>query len=300
MIVNSVPTSSYPCMLPYNYKGKPKWNLLSLVIMPLNIWVGKQRLREARMQAIDYLILLLAGASLGSLTKGSEQTFGEAGYTYTVIAVSLLCKIAALRSFSLEKLQYWRESDSGMSSLAYFLSKDTIDHFNTVIKPVVYLSMFYFFTNPRSTFADNYIVLLCLVYCVTGIAYALSIFLEPGAAQLWSVILPVVFTLVATQPKDGKILKNIANLCYSKWALQALLVANAESACLKLQYMQDSLPTQVMIIKVSGVWLITRCGSLLKSGYNLHDWSLCISILILMGVIGRAIAFFCMVTFRKK
>jgi len=39
------------------------------------------------MQAIDYLILLLAGASLGSLTKGSEQTFGEAGYTYTVIAV---------------------------------------------------------------------------------------------------------------------------------------------------------------------------------------------------------------------
>jgi len=31
--------------------------------------------------------LLLAGACLGSLTKGSEQTFGAAGYTYTVIAV---------------------------------------------------------------------------------------------------------------------------------------------------------------------------------------------------------------------
>ncbi|XP_047180627.1 ABC transporter G family member 24-like [Vigna umbellata] len=244
------------------------------------IRVGKQRLREARMQAIDYLILLLAGACLGSLTKGSEQTFGAAGYTYTVIAVSLLCKIAALRSFSSEKLHHWRESDSGMSSLAYFLSKDTLDHFNTVIKPVVYLSMFYFFTNPRSTFADNYIVLLCLVYCVTGIAYALSIFFEPGAAQLWSVLLPVVLTLVATQRKDSKILKDIANLCYSKWALQALVVSNAE--------------------RYQGVWLITRCGSLLKSGYNLHDWSLCISILILMGVIGRAIAFFCMVTFRKK
>lgn len=73
-----------------------------------------------------------------------------------------------------------------MSSLAYFLAKDTIDHFNTVIKPVVYLSMFYFFTNPRSSFTDNYIVLLCLVYCVTGIAYALAIFFEQGAAQLVS------------------------------------------------------------------------------------------------------------------
>ena len=97
---------------------------------------------------------------------------------------ALLCKIAALRSFSLDKLQYWRESASGISSLAHFLAKDTIDHFNTVIKPAVYLSMFYFFSNPRSSFAENYIVLLCLVYCVTGIGYTLAIFLEPGPSQL--------------------------------------------------------------------------------------------------------------------
>ncbi|KAK7278983.1 hypothetical protein RJT34_24024 [Clitoria ternatea] len=244
------------------------------------IRVGKQRLREAKIQAIDYLILLLAGACLGSLTKASDQTFGAAGYTYTVIAVSLLCKIAALRSFSLDKLHYWRERDSGMSSLAYFLSKDTIDHFNTVIKPVVYLSMFYFFTYPRSTFADNYIVLLCLVYCVTGIAYALAIVFEPGAAQLWSVLLPVVLTLIATQPKDSKYLKDIANLCYSKWALEAFIIANAE--------------------RYDGVWLLTRCGALLKSGYDLHNWNLCISILILIGVIARAVAFFCMLIVQKK
>jgi hypothetical protein len=87
----------------------------------------------------------------------------------------------------LDKLHYWRESASGMSSLAYFLSKDTIDHFNTIIKPLVYLSMFYFFNNPRSSVTDNYIILVCLVYCVTGIAYALAIFLEPGPAQLVSI-----------------------------------------------------------------------------------------------------------------
>ncbi|KAK7393054.1 hypothetical protein VNO78_21505 [Psophocarpus tetragonolobus] len=244
------------------------------------IRVGKQRLRESKIQAIDYLILLLAGACLGSITKANDQNFGAAGYTYTVIAVSLLCKISALRSFSLDKLHYWRESDSGMSSLAYFLSKDTIDHFNTVIKPVVYLSMFYFFTYPRSTFADNYIVLLCLVYCVTGIAYALAILFEPGAAQLWSVLLPVVLTLVATQTKDSKILKDISYLCYSRWALEAFIIANAE--------------------RYHGVWLLTRCGSLLKSGYNLHDWGLCISILILMGVIARVVAFFCILMYLKK
>ncbi|KAK4279655.1 hypothetical protein QN277_011397 [Acacia crassicarpa] len=244
------------------------------------IRVGKQRLREASIQAIDYLILLLAGVCLGLLTKASEQTFGAAGYTYTIIAVSLLCKIAALRSFSLDKIQYWRERDSGMSSLAYFLSKDTIDHFNTVIKPLVYLSMFYFLTNPRSSFTDNYIVLLCLVYCVTGIAYALAMLFEPGAAQLWSVLLPVVLTLIATKQKDSNFLKSIANVCYSKWALQAFVIANAE--------------------RYHGVWLITRCGSLKESGYNLHDWNLCILILICMGMISRVVAFLHMVTFQRK
>ncbi|XVF83159.1 hypothetical protein PTKIN_Ptkin16aG0111300 [Pterospermum kingtungense] len=242
--------------------------------------VAKQRMREAKIQATDYLILLLAGACLGAITKTSDENLGASGYTYTIIAVSLLCKITALRSFSLDKLQYWRESASGMSSLAYFLAKDTIDHFNTVIKPVVYLSTFFFFTNPRSSFAENYIVLLCLVYCVTGIAYALAIFFQPAPAQLWSVLLPVVLTLVATQTQDREVLRKISNLCYPKWALEAFVLANAE--------------------RYYGVWLITRCGALLKSGYNLHEWTLCLVILMLTGLASRLIAFLGMITFQKK
>ncbi|KAK4408974.1 ABC transporter G family member 28 [Sesamum angolense] len=165
--------------------------------------VGKQRLREARIQAVDYLILLLAGICLGTLAKVSDETFGSTGYLYTVIAVytssqnilhalwvlksdmygivfvALLSKIAALRSFSLDKLHYWRESASGMSSLAYFLAKDTIDHFNTIVKPA------------------------------------------------WSVLLPVVLTLVANQEGDSFITK-VADFCYTKWALEAFLLTNAE------------------------------------------------------------------------
>ncbi|CAL9084738.1 unnamed protein product [Musa textilis] len=239
--------------------------------------VGKQRLREARIQGVDFLILCLAGVCLGTLAKVSDETFGALGYTYTVIAVSLLCKIGALRSFSLERLQYLRERASGMSSLAYFLSRDTIDHFNTIIKPIVYLSMFYFFNNPRSSILDNYIILVGLVYCVTGIAYAFAMFFQPGSAQLWSVLLPVVLTLLATQQKTSKFL---ANLCYTKWALEAFVIANAE--------------------RYSGVWLVTRCGSLIKNGYNIGDWWLCIVVLVINGVVFRCIALFCMVTFQKN
>ncbi|XP_059659443.1 ABC transporter G family member 28 [Cornus florida] len=242
--------------------------------------VGKQRLRDARIQAVDFLLLLLAGICLGILARVSDETFGALGYTYTVIAVSLLVKIAALRSFSLDKLHYWRESASGMSSLAYFLAKDTVDNFNALIKPVVYLSMFYYFNNPRSSFLDNYIVLVCLVYCVTGIAYLFAIYLEPGAAQLWSVLIPVVLTLVAHQKTKGETMKEIEKVCYPKWAIEAFVIANAE--------------------RYSGVWLITRCGALMKSNYDLINWQFCLVVLILYGIVCRAAAFLCLVVFQRK
>ncbi|RHN48500.1 putative xenobiotic-transporting ATPase [Medicago truncatula] len=242
--------------------------------------VSKQLLREAQLQAIDYLLLLVAGAILGTLTKVNDETFGSLGYTYTVISVSLLCKIAALRSFTTDKLQYWRESAAGISSLAHFLAKDTIDLFSTIIKPVVYLSMFYFLSNPRSTFGSNYIVLVCLVYCVTGMAYALAIFFQPSPAQLWSVLLPVVMTLIAKQNRDTIFMKILVQLCYPKWALEAFIIANAE--------------------RYTGVWLITRCSSLMNSGYDLNEWLICLLVLILNGIIARIVAFICLVLSQKR
>ncbi|KAK6926750.1 ABC transporter family G domain [Dillenia turbinata] len=242
--------------------------------------VIKQRLREARIQAVDFLILLIAGICLGTLAKVTDESFGALGYTYTVIAVSLLSMIAALRSFSQDRLQYWRESASGMSSLAYFLAKDTVDHFNTLIKPLVYLSMFYFFNSPRSTFFENYYILVCLVYCVTGIAYALISYLPPSQAQLWSVLLPVVMTLVATQKMQSNLMKYIADMCFTKWALEAFVIVNSA--------------------KYSGVWIITRCASLMANDYDIQDKALCLVILVSIGVVTRWLAFFLMVTFQKK
>ncbi|XP_041995410.1 ABC transporter G family member 28-like [Salvia splendens] len=252
------------------------------VVMQYKVFLGrlgKQRLRESRAQAVDFLILLLAGICLGTLAKVSDETFGSSGYLYTVIGVSLLTKIAALRSFSLDKLHYRRESGSGMSSLAYFLAKDSVDHFSTIIKPAVYLSMFYFFNNPRSTIFENYLVLLCLVYCVTGIAYILAIYYEPAPAQLWSVLLPVVLSLIANQDAESFASK-IGDYCYTKWALEAFLLANAE--------------------RYSGVWLIQRCGAIRKRGYDLEDYYPCLAYLIATGIFSRGVAFFCLVTFQKK
>ncbi|VAH25168.1 unnamed protein product [Triticum turgidum subsp. durum] len=239
--------------------------------------VTKQRLREGRLLGVDFLILGLAGICLGTIAKLSDPTFGMPGYIYTIIAVSLLCKIAALRSFSLERLQYLRERESGMSTLAYFLARDTIDHFNTALKPIIYLSMFYYFNNPRSSIGSNYIILLSLVYCVTGIGYTFAICFNPGSAQLCSALIPVVLTLLSTQRSTPAFLKNMS---YPKWALEGFIIANAK--------------------RYPGVWLITRCGLLFRSGFDIHNYQLCIVVLFMYGLFFRIVAFVAMVLLKKR
>ncbi|KAM7522384.1 hypothetical protein LguiA_012286 [Lonicera macranthoides] len=80
------------------------------------------------------------------------------------VTPTLLSKIAALRSFGLDKLHYWRESASGISSLAYFLSKDTIDLFNTVISPQFISSCSTFSTTP-----DLPSLIITLFWCASFI-----------------------------------------------------------------------------------------------------------------------------------
>ncbi|BBN06086.1 protein MpABCG24 [Marchantia polymorpha subsp. ruderalis] len=241
--------------------------------------VAKQRFREARLFAQDYIILLLAGICMGVMADWTDSNLGAKGYTYTIIAVSLLVMIASLRTFSTDKLNFWRESASGINRLSFFLAKDTVDHFNTVIKPVVYLSMFYFFNDPRSTFASNYIITLALVYCVTGIAYVLAIVMNPAPAQLFSVFIPVVATLIVTGSRTGT-MSYIADISFAEWALEAYVIANAE--------------------RYTGVWLITRCGVMRDKGYDISNKYLCIGVLIAYGMAARIIALLCLLMCNRK
>lgn len=44
----------------------------------------------------------------------------------------------------------------------------------------------------------------------------------------WSAILPVVLTLFVTRTQTSSALKTLSDLCYPKWAVEALVVSNAE------------------------------------------------------------------------
>ena len=60
--------------------------------------VAKQRLCESTQQAVDYLILCIAGICIGTIARVRDDSFGVASYGYTIMAV---CKSA---SFTVSKL----------------------------------------------------------------------------------------------------------------------------------------------------------------------------------------------------
>jgi hypothetical protein len=47
------------------------------------------------------------------------------------------------------------------------------------------------------------------------------------------------------------------------------------------------------------VWLITRCGALLQGGFDINDFGLCITIIMLYGVLFRLIAFVSLLKMKK-
>lgn len=123
------------------------------------------------------------------------------------------------------------------------------------------------------------------------------------APMQWSVLLPVVLALVANQEGDSFATK-LGDYCYTKWALEAFLLANAERFENSQQYlncMQRNFGvTYCLCCRYSGVWLIQRCGAIRQRGYDLKDYYPCLAYLVATGIFSRGVAFFCLVTFQKK
>eukprot|EP00850_Spirogloea_muscicola_P018499 SM000170S02671 [mRNA] locus=s170:128164:135959:+ [translate_table: standard] len=233
---------------------------------------AKQRLREPHVQLQDYVILLITGVAMGMLVKINEETLSSAMYPNCLLSMSLVAMIAGLRTFGADMGTFWRESASGINRISFFLAKDVLDLTNVFLKPAVYLSVFYFFTNPRSTFTANYIVMLALVYTCTGIAYVLSIVMQPAAAQLASAVCCLVSALISTKGPYG--LQILYRLSFARWALEAGVVINAA--------------------EYSGVWVLTRCAVLLNRQYNIRNFQFCMLVLLLYGAVARAVALCCL------
>lgn len=83
-------------------------------------------------------------------------------------------------------------------------------------------------------------------------------------------LLPVVLTLIAAQDTDTVFVKHLGNLCYTKWALEAFVIANAERFVVTMFL----LPSPLLLHVMDSHSLRYELGNLVHAQTIMQNWIL--------------------------
>jgi len=95
----------------------------------------------------------------------------------TVMVIALLGTVQSLPLYGDER-ERWevRSRSSGMSIIAYFLSKCVVSLIPLLMWPYLYLQVYYNISVPRARFIEWYVVCLLGLWAVQAVAHLVSIF----------------------------------------------------------------------------------------------------------------------------
>ena len=196
------------------------------------------------------------------------------------LAIGLTGMLAALRSLGTAEIRpvFWREAASGVNRLAYFLAVIVAHVPIIIVTPLVYLSLFYTFTAPRTSFSDYYLIVLMTYWCTYGYGYLLSTIFHPNNSKMAAVVVGLIAsTLTGSNPTLCKLNKYTFigpaaySLSYSRWYGEAVFEKEA------LEY------PPVFYTRVQ--YLAGR------NDYPLDNFPMCMGMLFLFGVLTRMAAF---------
>ncbi|KAJ3451100.1 abc transporter g family member [Anaeramoeba flamelloides] len=144
----------------------------------------------------DYVISLCPDYLKDTCAGPQQETIGIIT-SVTILAIALTGGMSSLKIFGPERVNYWREASTGINTIAYFLGKDLSSLVGTVIHPLIFLTIFYPFLNPRGSLGQYYGVLLLIQYTATGIGMAVSTLFPPSVSQLAAIVVLLVFSMVS-------------------------------------------------------------------------------------------------------
>ncbi|EFC45832.1 predicted protein [Naegleria gruberi] len=110
-----------------------------------------------------------------------------------VLGISLTSSMSALRVFGREKLNFDRESQSGLNSLVYFIVKDVLAFSQMVLVSLSFTSLFYLMVLPNMDFGFYFGILLCLSIISFPIGYSISIILRDELTQITTAVVIFLF-----------------------------------------------------------------------------------------------------------
>lgn len=184
-----------------------------------------------------------------------------------------------LSSFGKEKVVYWRDASTGMSTLAYYIGKFIIDVPRLLLAGVIYsaaLTLLF-------PFKQSWLDILWIVEAVYFVSFAMGYFISyavsenvaplagTGFALLWSLVLSGVLPTLNEVYNPDSVLNTFSFLwtCSPvRWSIEALWIKEVQSLPFK-----DKLETP-------------------GNSYKWSNYSVDLTNIILIGLAWNAIAFF--------
>eukprot|EP00210_Caulerpa_lentillifera_P003482 g3322.t1 len=232
-----------------------------------------ERSRSALRIFLEYTLFAISGMILGLLsearTTGRLTTF-IADMNYNIVACALMTTVSALRTFNQNQLVFFRESRAGLDRLAYYCSTALFGDVGSILKGLVYLSLYYSYAQPRAKFSNMFLVTSAIVYACSGFGYLFSKIFKPSAAQLATAVFVLSNALLAGR-NSSLLIDFIKKFLYHRWGLEAFTIVEAE--------------------QLFGVWSLERCGTLYAMNYDIHNFQFAILALIFIGLTTRFLTF---------
>jgi len=192
------------------------------------------------------------------------------------MAVGLSAAPTGVNSFGSELVVYWREASVGHSQLAYFLGKTVSNFYRIFIGALHFCAWYLLLAETVLAPSQLYSVVVVLFFAVYGMACAVSMVLPIDTANLVAVVLALLF------PVFGGFVRNLGigvkMSTYSWWANEAFF-----------SYSIAPYAHLFMVDKTAHVW-----------SYSLNQEHQDLALVVLIGVIYRVVAFFCMTGLNRE
>jgi hypothetical protein len=141
---------------------------------------------------------------------------------------------AGTNTFGREKVVFWRDTASGMSTIPYYLAKFMIDIPRTILAGFVFACALVLFYPLQGLFVSTLLIVELLYFAAFSMGYFLSIVFKPsstpligtGFALLWALVLSGVIPTL-DDVYDDSFLKSLSwlwDISPPRWAIEAFWI----------------------------------------------------------------------------
>jgi ABC-type multidrug transport system ATPase subunit len=188
-----------------------------------------QALRAYDTKALDLFLALFGGLVTGSCFQSKSTSLARLPTVVMMscLVIGVVTCVAALRPFGQERMMYWRETASGASPLAYFLTKNLVFMVDTIVLPMGFLASSRFLLAPLIPFEEHALLLALCSWSSTGLGMLLSTSLSPQKSLLVGVMAPLVLafmTGVTPSLVEMGDFSVITYFSFNRWVTEYLVV----------------------------------------------------------------------------